>query len=231
MSVEELKKAAAEKAVEQVESGMVLGLGTGSTTKYAVIKIGELWQAGQLTDIVGFPTSEGTAKLARQYDIPLTTLDEHPLLDLVIDGADEVAPNLDLIKGLGGALLREKMVETSTRRFIVVVDGSKVVRKLGTHSPLPVEVAQFGWRLQARWLETLGCRAERRLSAASQEAYITDNGNYILDCSFPEGIDDPPELAATLRDRVGVVEHGLFLNMAQEAIVARLGGLDYMHRS
>lgn len=228
MSVEELKKAAAEKAVEQVKSGMVLGLGTGSSAKYAVIKIGELWQAGTLTDIVGIPTSEGTVTLAEKYGIPLATLDQYPVVDLAIDGADEIDPNLDLIKGLGGALLREKMIETATRKFIVVADGSKLVKKLGTHAPVSVEVVQFCWQSTARWLESLGCQPVIRGGAT--QPYLTDNGNYILDCTFPNGIDHPAELAAMLKNRPGVVEHGLFLDMAAEAIVAMEDGLQIMHR-
>lgn len=223
MSIDELKKAAAEKAVERVRSGMVLGLGTGSTTRYATVRIGELWQAGTLSDIVGIPTSEDTVALAQEYGLPLATLDDYPVIDLVIDGADEVDPQLNLIKGLGGALLREKMIELAANYFIVVVDGSKCVKKLGTRSPLPVEVTQFAWQTQARWLKTLGCLPALRGGQA--EPYVTDNGNYILDCTFPHGIDDPTGLAAALRNRTGVVEHGLFLGMADEIIVADVGGL------
>jgi ribose 5-phosphate isomerase A len=223
MSAETLKKQAAEKAVEQVKSGMVLGLGTGSTARYATLKIGELWQAGLLTDIVGIPTGEGTAMLAGKFGIPLGRLEDYPVIDLTIDGADEIAPNLDLIKGLGGALLREKMIELATRYFIVIADDSKLVHKLGTHSPLPVEVTQFGWNYQARWLAGLGC--EPALRGGEAAPYVTDNGNFILDCTFPNGIDDPIELAARLRDRTGVVEHGLFLGMAQEAVVATADGI------
>jgi ribose 5-phosphate isomerase A len=229
MSAENLKKKAAEKAVEQVESGMSLGLGTGSTAKYAVAKIGELWQAGVLADIVAVPTSEGTAQQARDYGIPLATLYEQPELDLVIDGADEVDPSLDLIKGLGGALLREKMVEGVANRFIVIVDNSKLVDKLGTHVPLPVEVAQFGWRVQARWLESLGCTPSIRGGEA--QPYVTDNANFILDCTFAGGIDSPVVLATTLRNRVGVIEHGLFLDMATEIIVADSDGIRVIKRS
>lgn len=218
MTAESFKKQAAERAVEQVQSGMVLGLGTGSTARYAVIKIGQLWQAGVLTDIAGIPTGEETAALARDYDIPLADLDDFELVDLTIDGADEIAPNLDLIKGLGGALLREKMIEQATKYFIVIADGSKQVNKLGTRSPLPVEVTRFGWKTQARWLTTLGCRPILR--GDEQEPYVTDNGNYILDCTFPNGIDEPAQLAMTLQSRTGIVEHGLFLGLANEAIVA-----------
>lgn len=227
MSNEDLKRQAAEKAVEQVKSGMVVGLGTGSTAKYAVMKIGELWQAGVLTDIVGIPTGEGTAALARQYGLPLATLDDYPIIDIAIDGADEIAPNLDLIKGLGGALLREKMIELATRRFIVVADESKLVSRLGTRSPLPVEVTQFGWKYLAGWLAALGCRPQLRGSEA--QPFVTDNGNYILDCTFPQGIVQPVELAKTLSRQPGIVEHGLFLGMTTQAIVAGADGFSILN--
>lgn len=223
-SVEALKKKAAEKAVERVQSGMVLGLGTGSSAKYATMKIGQLWQAGAITDIVGVPTGEKTAELASEYGIPLATLDQYPVIDLAIDGADEITPGLDLIKGLGGALLREKMIEHVTRYFIVVADNSKWVDKLGTRSPLPVEVVQFSWRFTANWLAGLGCEPVLRQSEG--QPYVTDNDNYILDCHFPHGLDDPAELAAILERRPGVVEHGLFLGMADEAIVAGTDTID-----
>lgn len=231
MSIEDLKKQAAEKAVEQVESGMIVGLGTGSSAKYATMKIGDLWQAGELTNIVCIPTSESTVTLATKYDLPLATLDQHPEVDLAIDGADEIDPQLNLIKGLGGALLREKMIEAAAKKFIVVADGSKLVEKLGTRAPVPVEVVQFCWKATARWLESLGCAVSiRESSTGSPQAgesglFVTDNGNYILDCRFPNGIDDPAELAATLKHRPGVVEHGLFLGIAAEAIVATEIGL------
>jgi ribose 5-phosphate isomerase A len=228
MTIDELKQQAAEKAVEQIKSGMVLGLGTGSTTRYAVLKIGELWQQKQLTDIVGVPTSEATVELATELGIPLSTLDEHSELDVAIDGADEVDPALNVIKGLGGALLREKMVEQHAKQLIIVVDDSKLSAKLGTVSPLPVEVVQFGWRYQANWLTSLGCIPVLRGSEASP--FVTDNGNYILDCRFPNGIDNPAQLANQLRERVGVVEHGLFLNMASQVIAATPGGIQVMSR-
>jgi ribose 5-phosphate isomerase A len=229
MSTAAFKKQAAEKAVEQVKSGMVLGLGTGSSASYAVAKIGELWQAGQLNNIVGIPTSEGTAALARKYEIPLASLNDHPVIDLAIDGADEIDPHLNLIKGLGGALLREKMIELAAKRFVVIADSSKQVEKLGTHAPVPVEVVQFGWKAQARWLESLGCTPTLRGGEA--HPFVTDNGNYILDCAFPNGIDHPAELATILHNRTGVVEHGLFLSIASEAIVADANGLRVISRS
>ncbi len=214
--------------MEQIKSGMVLGLGTGSTTRYAVLKLGRLWQEQRLDNIVGIPTSEATAELAAGYGIPLATLDSHPDIDLAIDGADEVDPALNLIKGLGGALLREKMVEQNARRLIIVVDDSKLSQKLGIVSPLPVEVVQFGWRYQAGWLAGLGCTPVLRGSEAAP--FVTDNGNYILDCHFSGGIDDPAALAKLLTNRVGVVEHGLFLGMASQVIAATKDGVRVMSR-
>jgi ribose 5-phosphate isomerase A len=225
--IEALKREAAEEAVKQIKSGMILGLGTGSTANYAIEKIGELWQAGELTDIVGIPTSIRTEQKAQSYGIPLGTLDEYPEIDLAIDGADEVDPRLDLIKGLGGALLREKMVEAASKYFIVVVDSSKIVPDLG-RGLLPVAVDQFGWKSHARWLEQLGCMVAIRGGEA--RPYVADNGNYILDCYFIHGIPNPAELDVMLRSRPGVVEHGLFLNMANEVIVAGLDGLQVIKR-
>jgi ribose 5-phosphate isomerase A len=226
--VELLKKHAAETAVEQVKDGMVVGLGTGTSAKYAIIKIGQLWQAGALTNIVGIPTSKATEAIAQEYDIPLSTLDEHPVVDLAIDGADEIDPDLNLIKGLGGALVREKMIESVTKYLIIVADGGKTVQKLGTRSPVPVEVVQFCWRSQAHWLQSLG--GVPALRGGETDPYITDNGNYILDCAFPHGIDDPARLDTLLNQRPGVVGHGLFLNMAHEAIVADAEGLRVIKR-
>jgi ribose 5-phosphate isomerase A len=226
MSIEELKQAAAEKAVEQIQDGMILGLGTGSTIRFVVDKLGQLWQAGILKNIIGVPTSKATASQARHYGIPLATLDEQPGLHLAIDGADEVDPKLNLIKGLGGALLREKMVAMAARRFVVVVDESKLVDKLGTRAPLPVEVVQFAWKTQIRWLEQLGCSPTLRGGEA--HPFVTDNGNYIIDCTFHQGIDDPAALSAVLRARIGLVEHGLFLKMAHQAIVARADGVQLL---
>ncbi len=225
---EHFKKLAGEKAVDRVRDGMVLGLGTGSSAKYATIKIGKLWQAGALKDIVGIPTSSGTEALAREYDIPLTTLDEHPMIDLTIDGADEIDPKLDLIKGLGGALVREKITEIVTKYLIIVADDSKLVDKLGTKCPLSIEVTRFAWRHHARWLENLGC--EPVLRGGEETPYLTDNHNYILDCTFPNGIDDPAELDRTLNNQPGIVGHGLFLNMADEAIVAGEDGMQVIKK-
>jgi len=214
-----LKRLAAQRAVDFVQSGMILGLGSGSTTAYAIQLIGERLRRGTLKNVAGVPTSQETAIRARNAGVPLTTLAEHPVLDLTIDGADEVDPNLNLIKGLGGALLREKMVETASRRFVVVVDESKLVERLGTRGPLPVEVTAFAWEWHLRWLEGLGCRAQLRRQPDGTP-FVTDNGNYIIHCTFPNGIADPVRLAQTLIERPGVLEHGLFLGMATEVVVA-----------
>jgi ribose 5-phosphate isomerase A len=227
-SVELFKKQAAEKAVERVKNGMVLGLGTGSSAKYAIIKIGQLWQAGVLTDIVGIPTSKETEALAGEYDIPLVTLDQCPEIDLTIDGADEIDPNLDMIKGLGGALVREKITEIATKYLIIVGDSKKLVKKLGTRCPLSVEVTQFAWRAHARWLESLGCTPVLR--GGEETPYVTDNHNYILECTFLNGIDDPAELDVVLNNHPGIIGHGLFLNMANEAIIAGEEGIQVMRK-
>lgn len=224
-----LKRLAALRAVEFVQPGMVLGLGSGSTSRNVVDVIGERLQAGALPGIVGVPTSEQTAAQARALGIPLATLAEYPVLDLAIDGADEVDPALNLIKGLGGALLREKIVESAARRFVVVVDESKLVQRLGTRGPLPVEVTQFAWEAHARWLEGLGCRAELRREQDGSP-FVTDNGSYIIHCTFPYGIADPVALARTLQERPGILEHGLFLGMATDIVVAGKDGVRVVPR-
>ena len=225
-----LKRLAAERAVDFVQSGMILGLGSGTTSRHVVDVIGERLKAGIVQGLVCVPTSEQTAAQARGLGILLSTLAEHPVLDLVIDGADEVDPCLNLIKGLGGALLREKIVESAARRLVVVVDESKLVERLGTRGPLPVEVTQFAWEAHARWLESLGCRAELRREPDGAP-YVTDNSNYIVHCSFPAGIADPMALAGRLGERPGILEHGLFLGMATEVVVASENGVRVLGRA
>jgi ribose 5-phosphate isomerase A len=225
-----LKQQAAVHAVDFVEDGMVLGLGTGSTTAYAIDELGARIASGKLRDVVGVPTSEGTSYRAQTLGIPLTTLVEHPVLDLVIDGADEVDPQLDLIKGLGGALLREKIVAIASRRFVTIVDESKLVRQLGTRGPLPVEVTQFAWQAHAHWLAGLGCRADLRREA-NGDPYVTDNHNYIIHCTFPDGIPDARRLNEVLHARPGILEHGLFLDIATEVVVAGESGVRILKRS
>lgn len=228
MMQDELKLMAAVAAVEFVESGMVVGLGSGSTASYAILELARRLREGVLTDVVGIPTSSGAARLAEATGIPLTTLDEHPVIHLTIDGADELAPSLDVIKGLGGALLREKIVAQVSQRLIIVVDESKLVDRLGTRAPLPVEVIPFGWRTQLPFLESLGARPVLRLDAHGQP-YVTDEGNFILDCHLP-GIAEPHELARRLESRAGVAGHGLFLDLVTEAVVAGRGGVRVVRR-
>jgi ribose 5-phosphate isomerase A len=213
-----LRAEAAQRALGYVRSGMVLGLGTGATHAHFLEGLAEQVQAGALRDLVGVATSEGTAAHARALGIPLATLADHARLDLAVDGADEVDPDLNLIKGLGRALLREKIVEIHADRFLVVVDESKVVERLG-RGPLPVEVVPFGLAAHLRWLHTLGCRAEL-WHEDDGSPIVTDNGNHLVRCWFPEGIDDAYALDRTLADRPGIVEHGLFLDLADEVIVA-----------
>jgi ribose 5-phosphate isomerase A len=218
-----LKRQAAEAAVTYIQSQSVIGLGTGSTVQFALEALAKRLHEGTLYAVLGVPTSEATATAARALGIPLTTLDDSPQLALTIDGADEVDPDLNLIKGLGGALLREKIVAAASAQFLVIVDQSKQVQQLGVRSPLPVEVLPFGWRTHLAPLAQLGC--EPRLRRRSDDTpYVSDNGNFILDCHFPDGIHDAVALAATLDARVGVVEHGLFLGMATHVLTATLNG-------
>lgn len=217
-NTQNLKEQAAVRAVEFVKPGMVVGLGHGTTTIFAVRRIAELLQAGALKNILGVPCSIQVEKEAQHVGIPLTTLEEHPVIDLTIDGADEVDPNLDLIKGGGGALLREKIVAQASRREIIVVDESKLSPALGTRWAVPVEVVPFGWRTQALYLESLGADVNLRQDE-NKKTFTTDQGNLILDCQFGP-LSQPAELAAKLNSRTGIVEHGLFLDLATDLIVA-----------
>ncbi|HET6520156.1 MAG TPA: ribose-5-phosphate isomerase RpiA [Geminicoccaceae bacterium] len=221
------KRAAAEAAAALVGDGMVVGLGTGSTAAFAVAALGGRVARG--LRIVGIPTSERTADQARSLGIPLTGFAEHRRVDLTIDGADEIEPqSLDLIKGLGGALLREKIVASASDRLVIVADEGKLVGRLGERAPVPVEVVAFGWEVTARRLADLGARAARRTGADGQP-FVTDGGNYILDCAFGP-IEDPAGLEARLARVVGVVESGLFVGLATEAIVAGADGVQTITR-
>jgi ribose 5-phosphate isomerase A len=224
-----LKRQAAARALEFVENGMVLGLGTGSTVAYFLELLGQKIESGELTGVAGVPSSIRTGREARTAGIPLVSLAEHPVLDLTVDGADEVTPELDLIKGMGGALLREKMVAQASKRFIIIADGSKRVERLGTLSALPVEVVDWGWSGHTSLLESLGAEVSVR-KFDDGPPFKSDNGNLILDCRFPDGIPDAAELHHTLKWRAGVVETGLFLGMADEAILAGSDGLDVRRR-
>ena len=218
------KRAAAERAVAFVEDGMVLGLGTGSTAKHVVDVIAERRARGELGAIVGIPTSTATRDHALARGVPITDFGEMSHCDLTIDGADEIGPGLDLIKGLGGALLWEKIVACASDRMIVVADDTKLVGRLGDRAPLPVEVIPFGWPLQERFLEELGAEATLRRTAAG-EPFVTDGGHYVIDARFSGGIEDAIMLESALRERVGIVESGLFLRIATDAVVAGADGV------
>ena len=220
------KRAAAEYAITFVESGMVLGLGAGTTAAIAVRRIGDLLREGRLQGIVGVPSSTEVAAAARTAGIPLTTLEDHPVLDLTIDGADEVDPGLNLIKGGGGALLHEKIVAQASRREIIIVDDSKLSPALGTVWAVPVEVVAFGGGPQLQFLESLGARVTLR-RAEDGTPFRTDSGNLILDCAFGP-IDRPDELAARLKERTGIVDHGLFLGLTTDLIVAGREGIRHV---
>jgi ribose 5-phosphate isomerase A len=217
------QRSAAERAVQFVESGMVLGLGSGTTANLALRGLADRLREGTLRDIRGVPSSDATAMLARELDLPLTTLDEHPRLDLTLDGADEVDPQLDLIKGGGAALLREKMLAQASERVVIIVDESKLSRTLGLRRLLPVEVVAFGWGAQQRYLQGLGAEVGLRRGEEGRPV-LTDNGNLILDCKFAR-MDDPTELAAHLDARAGVVEHGLFIGLTTDLICAGADGV------
>ncbi|MBT9332054.1 ribose-5-phosphate isomerase RpiA [Paracidobacterium acidisoli] len=210
------KLKAAHRALEFVESGMTIGLGSGTTATLWIDLLGERVREGRLS-VRGVATSEASETLARSYGIPLITLEECDSLDLAVDGADEIAPGLSLIKGGGGKLLREKIVASSAKRFVVIADDSKIVERLGKF-PLPVEVVPMALPLVCRSLRSLGFTPSLRKNPEGSR-YITDEGNLLLDCSGLY-IDDPPAMARELDSLVGVVEHGLFLGMAEQAIVA-----------
>ncbi|MEE9513684.1 MAG: ribose-5-phosphate isomerase RpiA, partial [Anaerolineales bacterium] len=225
---DELKKTAGEKAVEYVESGMVVGLGYGSTAIHALRLIGELIRQGELEGIRAVPTADLIADEARKAGIPLTSLEDHPRIDVTIDGADEVDPELNLIKGGGGALLREKVVAQATLLNIIVIDEQKLSPVLGTNFDLPVEIIPFGWRPLEGYLRSLGAEPKLR-TKTDGTPFVTDSGNYILDCHFGT-IDDPYALSAELKSRAGIVEHGLFLDLASEVIIAAGEGIRSLKR-
>jgi len=226
---EALKRSAAEKAFEQVESGMVLGLGTGSTVAYFLALLGENMRSRALSDVVGVPTSVQTERQAASLGIPLIGLGERDRIDLTIDGADEISPELDLIKGGGGALLREKMVAQASVRVVIIADESKRVSRLGTTFALPIETVRWGWEAHARFLRSLGAAVTLR-AAADGKPVTSDNGHVFLDCRFRDGIEDPAALEETLAHRAGVVGTGLFLGLAHEAVVGTPTGVETLRR-
>jgi len=213
------KEVAARRAAAEVQGGMVVGLGTGSTAATLVAALGERVRAG--LRFTGVPTSLATARQARELGISLATLEERPSLDLDIDGADEVDPRGDLVKGLGGALLREKIVACAAGRLLIMVDEGKLVSRLGEKAPVPVEVVRFGWMRTAEALRALGAEPVVRGGAGSP--FVTDGGNLILDCRFP-GATDLAALAGPVKAVVGVVEHGLFTGMRPTVLIGRADG-------
>ncbi len=223
MNTEQLKKIAAEKATEEVRNGMVVGLGTGSTVYYALLKLGKMVRDG--LNIIGIPTSDGTEKIAIEQNIPLSTLAAHPTIELTIDGADEVDAHLNLIKGGGAALVREKIIANASKRILIVVDESKVSRVLGSSFALPVEIVRFGWEATQREVNKICGKSDLR--GGIENPLITDNGNYILDCPF-DGIPEPEKVELQLNNIPGVVENGIFVDRADKVIIGTSSGIKYM---
>jgi ribose 5-phosphate isomerase A len=229
LTQDQWKKEAAEAASQQVKSGMIVGLGTGSTAKYAIDALGRR-VANDGLKISGIATSERSNAQAASLKIPITNFADQSRIDLTIDGADEVVPGkLALIKGHGGALLREKIVASASSRMAVVVDESKIVSKLGQLVSVPVEVVPFGWEMTSRRLAKIGGKPELRLGPDGKP-YVTDGGHYILDCGFGK-INDPADVAHELDCIVGVIEHGIFLNLATEVFVGGPGGVALLKRT
>jgi ribose 5-phosphate isomerase A len=226
MDVAELKRKAGERAVDFVISGMIVGLGHGSTAIFALRRIARLIERGELRNVLGIPTSSQVERDARELAIPLTTLNEHPEIDLTIDGADEVDDDLNLIKGGGGALLREKIVAQASRQEIIVVDETKLSPTLGIQWAIPVEVTPFGWRSQEVFLKSLGSQVTLRRTK-DRSPFTTDQGNLILDCDFG-AVSRPERLADRLNKRAGIVEHGLFLDLASDVIVGMEDGIQHL---
>jgi ribose 5-phosphate isomerase A len=224
---DELKQQAAAFAVDFVESGMVVGLGTGSTTHFALLRLAELIRSGRLRGIVGIPSSLRTESAAREFGIPLTDFEAHPLIDITIDGADEVDPELNLIKGGGGALLREKVLAQATRRNIIIVDESKLAPRLGTKWALPIEVVPFARPSEERFLASMG--AAVTLRSRDGRPVTTDQGNLLLDAAFGP-MENPAAIAEQLNGRAGIVEHGLFLGLTRDVIVAGREGIRHLTR-
>jgi ribose 5-phosphate isomerase A len=223
------KRQAAEYAVEFVASGMAVGLGSGSTAIFAVRRIAVLIEQGTLRDIVALPSSTAVEAEARRLGIPLASQDEPPMLDITIDGADEVDEQLQCIKGGGGALLREKMLAQNSRREVIVVDQTKLSPRLGTRRALPVEVLEFAWGAQRRFLESLGATVTLRMGADGRP-FRTDQGNLILDGRFGP-IENPAWIASRLDSRAGIVEHGLFLGLATDLVMAGATGIRHLTAS
>jgi ribose 5-phosphate isomerase A len=222
------KQIAAESAVELIHSDMIVGLGTGSTAEFFLVALAHAIRHGKLRNIRGVPTSRQSENRARELGIPLATLVQCPHPDIAIDGADEIDPELHLIKGLGGALLREKIVEQAARCLVIIADSSKKVSALGTKGPVPVEVAQFAHESHIPFFRSLGAEPTLRRNA-DDSPFVTDNGNYIYHLLFKK-IEDPQKLERELKQHAGVVETGLFLNMAKIALISSPAGVERIQK-
>ncbi|MDF1591501.1 MAG: ribose-5-phosphate isomerase RpiA [Desulfobacterales bacterium] len=227
-ALNKLKQAAAYRAVELVKSGMVLGLGTGSTFRFALERLADLLNRKRLENIQGIASSFATEKMAKSLGFPLTTFAIHPKIDLTIDGADEIDPDLNMIKGAGGALLKEKILQQVSRRVVIIADENKLSPRLGTHGPLPVEVIPFACRIEEIFLQSLGASVSLRMDVDGSP-YRTDQSNLILDAHFGP-ISAPKNLAVLLNERAGVVEHGLFLDTTSDVIIAGTKGIKHLRR-
>lgn len=214
------KELAGHAALRFVENDMLVGLGTGSTATEFIKALGEALRTGKLKGVRGIPTSKKSEELAKSLGIPIVTFAQHQRTSVCVDGADEVGPGLQLVKGLGGALLREKVVAQNSDKFIVIADSGKEVPALGTKCPLPVEVTIFGHETQPAFFRSLGAQPTLRPNADGTP-FVTDNGNYIFDCKF-DSISDPTSIERQFKQRAGIVETGLFLNIAKVAIIAEI---------
>ncbi len=226
MTVNQLKELAASFAVDFIAPGMTVGLGSGSTAEFAVQRIGRLLSTGDLKDIRAIPSSAKTEEAALKLGIPIVSLEEYPIIDITIDGADEVDPDLNLIKGGGGALLKEKILAQASRREMIIIHEAKLVKSLGARHPVPVEVLRFGWKSQTAFLESLGAKVKLRMEKGI--AFMTDQDNYILDCRFelPIGSDK----IAAIEQRAGIIEHGIWIGLVTDVIVAGRRGARHLRR-
>ena len=222
------KDQAAEKAMEFIQDGMIIGLGSGTTAQFALQRIGDLISTRKLKKIIGIPSSRQTSRIARRLGIPLGEINDFPEIDLTIDGADEVDPQLNLIKGGGGALLREKIIIQASKRVIIIVDKSKISTRLGKKWPVPVEVLPFSWRCEERFLKSLGGKVMLR-QTGDNKPYKTDQNNFILDVRFSQ-IRQAEELVKNLNERAGIIGHGIFLESATDVIVAGEKGISHLKR-
>jgi ribose 5-phosphate isomerase A len=227
--MEEFKRAVAKEALKFIEDDMIVGLGTGSTTAYFIEYLGKLIMEEELEDVYGVPTSYQSRMLALEYGVPVVGLDEVDAIDIAVDGADEVDPHLNLIKGRGAALTMEKIIEYRAGTFLVLVDESKLVERLGQKMPVPIEVIPAAWRAIAEEIEVFNATAELRMASKKDGPVVTDNGNFILDAKFHH-IEDPLDLEIELNNIPGVVENGIFADIADIVLVGTKEGVKRMER-